>query len=191
MEPRLAAVMGGVVWITGLSGAGKSTIARAVYERLCAHGHARAALVDGDVFRALTGADVGHDLEGRLLNARRIAAYCAARADEGSLVVCATMSLFHEIRRWNRRHVARYLEVYLRAPLEVLVRRDAKGLYRAALAGRVRGVVGVDLPYDEPAEPDLVLDQGAAPLEVGTAVDVIMQRAAGLGLVGAAGEASP
>lgn len=146
-----------VVWITGLSGAGKSTIARTCAELLRADGTLPAVL-DGDEFRAAVGDDLGHDHDGRLKNAYRLARFAQYLARQGHIVLCATMSLFHEVQAWNRANAPRYLEVYVRVSLDRLVARDPKGLYARARRGEVSGVVAVDLPFAEPLKPDLVLD---------------------------------
>ncbi len=146
-----------VVWITGLSGAGKSTLARTCAELLRAEGKLP-VLLDGDEFRAAVGDDLGHDHEGRLLNAYRLARFAAYLARQGHTVLCATMSLFHEVQEYNRKNASRYFEVYVRVSLDHLVERDPKGLYARARRGEVSGVVAVDLPFAEPLAPDLVLD---------------------------------
>ena len=79
-------------------------------------------------------------------------------SEQGIDVVCATISLFRECQEWNRTHIARYCEIYLRVPMEVLVQRDQKQLYSRALRGEITDVMGVDLPVEEPSRPDIVID---------------------------------
>ena len=148
---------GVVLWITGLSGAGKSVIARRTFEILKSRAP-NVVLVDGDEFRAVLGDDLRHHPEDRLRNAYRIARFCRFLSGQGIHVVCATMSLFHECRAWNRAHLPAYCEVYVRVPLDVVVARDPKGLYGRALAGQIGDVVGVNLPFEEPSDPDLIVD---------------------------------
>lgn len=148
---------GVVIWITGLSGAGKSVLARRVYDLLKRH-RPNVVLLDGDEFRRLWADGIGHTAEERRVVARRLSRFCRFLGDQGIHVVCATISLFHEIHEWNRRNLRSYFEVYLRVPIEVLVERDAGNLYSRARAGSLRNVVGVDLPFDEPGRPDLILD---------------------------------
>ena len=153
-----------VIWIIGLAGAGKSTLAAAVHERLQSSNPAT-VLLDGDKVREVIGGG-SHTLEGRRENAWRICRLCELLDSQGIDVVCAVLSIFEEHRDWNRRHLSRYLEVYLDVPLDVLQRRDQHGLYSEAAAGRIRDVVGVDLPFEVPARPDLTLDSsGQVPLE--------------------------
>lgn len=148
-----------VVWITGLSGAGKSTVAALVCAGLRKRDRST-VLLDGDAVRDVLGGDLGHGGKDRLLNAFRISRLAGLLSSQGVTVVCATMSLFKECHDWNRAHLPRYLEVYLRVSLDELKRRDPKGLYRRAAAGQAAGVVGVDLPFDEPGKPHLLIDNG-------------------------------
>jgi adenylylsulfate kinase len=154
--------MGGtVVWITGLPGSGKTTLATEV-ERFLRGRSAAVVRLDGDVFREAMGNDLGYTREDRLRNAWRLARMCKLLSDQGLDVVCATVSLFREIHEWNRASLARYVEVYLRVSRETLVARNQKGLFRKALAGEVGELVGVDQDFDEPAAPDLVIDNDCA-----------------------------
>jgi cytidine diphosphoramidate kinase len=168
---------GGVTWITGLSGVGKTTVARALVERVRARGE-RPLLLDGDLFRELVGDGLGHGAEDRLTNALRLARFAREVASQGIPVVVATMSLFRDVHAWNRAHVPRLKVVYLHAPLEFLAKRDTKGLYAQALAGRRTDVVGVDLAFEPPPEPDLAIDvsQGQS---VGAIVDRILSSGPG------------
>lgn len=149
-----------VVWITGLAGAGKTTLARHLVGDLRAEGRA-VVHVDGDRMREVLGNDLGHDLKDRVENAWRISRMCRFLQGEGVMVVCSTMSLYPEIWSANRETLSPYLEVYLRVPPEVLRERDPKGLYARAARGEVSNVVGHDLPFHEPSSAHLVLDNGA------------------------------
>jgi adenylylsulfate kinase len=79
-------------------------------------------------------------------------------AGQGLDVVCATVSMFHDVRRWSRAHIPAYREIYLRAPIPLLMQRHPKGLYSAAVAGRIRNVPGVDQDFEAPEAPDLIID---------------------------------
>lgn len=148
---------GRVLWITGLSGAGKTTMSRILAKRLRAAGEV-AILLDGDELRAILGAIDTHSRSDRLALAFRYAALCRTLADQGVTVIIATISLFNEIHRWNRAHLPGYTEIYLKVPLAELRRRDPKGLYRQFAAGEITNIAGLDLPIDEPHSPDLLLE---------------------------------
>ena len=148
---------GRVIWITGLSGAGKTTVSRLVRDKLAERG-GPAVLLDGDILREIFGNDLGHHREDRLKSANRNARLCKALADQGVTVVIATISLFHEIHDWNRGNIENYIEVYIKVPLEELKARDPQGLYARAEKGEQQNVYGIDLQAEEPQEPDLVIE---------------------------------
>ncbi|MBM4441165.1 MAG: iron-containing alcohol dehydrogenase [Candidatus Rokubacteria bacterium] len=151
---------GRVIWITGLSGAGKTTLAARVAAALKAAGRT-VVVLDGDDLRAAIAGKVGHsDAERRDL-AQRYSRLCRFLSFQGVDVVCATMSLYHDVQEWSRANIPGYFEVYLRVEMPVLVRRDPKGLYRRALSGELRNVAGIDQPFEAPVRPDLVIDNSA------------------------------
>lgn len=175
---------GRVFWITGLSGAGKTTVGRELWSRLRAAGHP-VIFLDGDALRAAIAEDLGHDAGNRRRSAMRNARLCRLLAGQGADVVCATISLFHEVQRWNRENIPGYREIYLRVPIDELRRRDTKGIYAGAQRGDARDVVGLDVVAEPPEAPDLVLDNHGA-LDVPTAVDRILAVCARRDGIGAA-----
>lgn len=144
-----------LVWITGLSGSGKTTIATEVYTRL-KQKHPNIVHLDGDKFREILGNDKGHNIEHRLENARRISRMCLFLVSQDINVICSTISLFDEVHKHNRNNFSKYLEVFLHCDLNELERRDQKGLYSGSKIGKT-DIVGVDLPYDKPHEAELSL----------------------------------
>lgn len=148
---------GRLIWITGLAGAGKSTIGRALTEELRKRGET-IVFLDGDEFRKLFGDDLGHEPEDRLKNAWRIAHFGKFLAFQGVDVVCATVSLYKEVRKFLRNNVPTYFEVYVKASMETLRARDQKGLYSGAEVGKAKNVAGINLEVDLPTTPDLIID---------------------------------
>lgn len=152
---------GRVFWITGLSGAGKTTLAKAVVNRLRMEGPP-AVFLDGDELREVFGAvaanAANHGREGRLALAMQYAHLCRVIATQGFTVVIATISLFKEVHAWNRANLPGYFEVYLKVPLAELRRRDPKGIYRRFDSGEISDVAGLDLPIDEPDDADWVVE---------------------------------
>ncbi|HLG72531.1 MAG TPA: adenylyl-sulfate kinase [Chloroflexota bacterium] len=152
---------GYVVWLTGLSGAGKSTIAGRLAESLRAAGQ-RVEILDGDAVRENLSSDLGFSKEARDTNIRRIGYVARLLARNGVAVVVAAISPYREVRDEVRRTIesegCRFVEVYARCSIDELARRDVKGLYRRALKGEIAGFTGVSDPYEEPLHPDVVFD---------------------------------
>jgi adenylylsulfate kinase-like enzyme len=152
-----ANIEGRVIWITGLSGAGKSTIARATAEYLRDQGEIP-VLLDGDAVRAaIRDPHIEHDPASRLANAYRICRLAKLLADQGHTVIVATMSIYHEIHSWNRCNCPNYFEVWVEVDLDALQSRDARGLYSRAKNGETSNIPGLDLGYELPLNPDLIL----------------------------------
>jgi len=158
---------GAVYWVTGLSGAGKTTIASLFFQKLkmvepCT------VFLDGDQLRNTVAEDLGYKPEERRRAAMRYSRLCKLLADQGINVVCATISMFHECRDWNRENIDIYREIYLKVPVEVLVRRDSKNIYSRALSSETSEVMGVDLEFEEPRSPDIVVEnhKSAGPSEI-------------------------
>jgi cytidine diphosphoramidate kinase len=146
-----------VIWITGLSGAGKTTVSRALGEQLKAT-MSGVVLVDGDVVRLLFGGTLGHSEPERVVQIKRIQTLTKFLDDQDLVVIVAALYASPALLSWNRENFREYFEVYLSAPLPFLRQRDDKGLYGRAARGEMPNVVGVDIPWHAPASPDLVLD---------------------------------
>jgi len=145
-----------VVWIIGLSGAGKTTLANeviALVRKSCLN----VVLVDGDMIREVFGNDLGHSMDDRLRNAERICKLCKFLDDQGIHVVCAILSLFPQSRVWNRENLKNYYEVFIDAPIENLIKRDSKGIYGKFLSGVIQNVAGMDIDFRTPENSDLVI----------------------------------
>lgn len=163
-----------VIWIIGMSATGKSTLAGQVVVRI-RQSHEKVVLLDGDVIRMLFGNDVDHSMEGRRRNAERLSRLSKFLADQEIHVVAAVLSIFPEWRLWNRQNIPDYAEVYIRASMQTLLKRDAKNLYARALKGEISNVVGVDLPFPEPENPELVIDNDADLQDFRSLTDKIMK----------------
>lgn len=147
-----------VVWLTGLSGAGKSTIAVEAEKVLNSMGKAVYRL-DGDNIRFGLNSDLGFSERDRFENIRRISEVCALFQDAGLIVIASFISPLAGMRRLAREKGGEnFIEVYVKADLETCIKRDPKGLYRKALKGEIQEFTGISAPYEEPDNPDLVLD---------------------------------
>jgi adenylyl-sulfate kinase len=146
------------VWLTGLSGSGKSTVGRLAAGQLRDHGH-RVEVLDGDDLRQNLSADLGFSREDRNKNVHRIAWVADLLSRNGVITFVAAVSPFREPREDARARMGkRFVEVYVRATVEECERRDVKGLYQRARAGQIQGFTGVSDPYEEPTSPDLLID---------------------------------
>lgn len=178
-----APVAGAVLLLTGLSGAGKSTIARALTESIAADGAHRPVLLDGDDMRREMAGELGFGREDRDRNLRRIAWVAARVAEAGGLAVCAPIAPFAASRRSMRELVeptASFLVVHVSTPLAVAEERDRKGLYARARAGQIPDFTGIDSPYEVP--DDAVLEIDTSEVSVADAVALIRQMLERLGV---------
>ncbi|HUU57639.1 MAG TPA: adenylyl-sulfate kinase [bacterium] len=146
---------GFTIWFTGLSGAGKTTVSQLVEAELRRRGR-KVEVLDGDVVRTNLSKGLGFSKEDRDINIRRIGFVCHLLSRNGVVAIAAAISPYRNIRAENRALIGDFVEVFCQCPLEVLVERDAKGLYKKALAGEIKNFTGVSDPYEEPQEPEVV-----------------------------------
>ncbi len=149
-----------VIWITGLSGSGKTSLCDAL-SRMLKPRLPQLVLVDGDAVRRLFGDTLGHSEADRKVQIGRIQGLAKMLSEQGLVVLVAALYSHPDLLAWNRANLADYFEVYLDAPFELVERRDSKGLYAGAAAGTIPQVVGVDIPWHAPQAPDLKLNAGA------------------------------
>jgi adenylylsulfate kinase len=147
---------GFVIWFTGLSGAGKSTIA-AELEREFQRRYLNYEILDGDVVRTHLSKGLGFSKQDRDTNIRRIGWVAHTLAKHGCITVCAAISPYRDIRDEVRRDTARFVEVFVDAPLAVCESRDVKGLYKKARAGEIKEFTGISAPYEAPKSPELTI----------------------------------
>ena len=154
----------GSVWIIGLSASGKSTLSRLLVKKLRENGYP-CLLLDGDEVRAIFHDRLGYDPEARREQTQRIVRLTRWASSQGILPVVAVIHPFEADRRKCRETLPGYFEVHLDCDVSVCAQRDTKNIYRPAFEGRAANVVGVDIPYDKPEHPDLVLKSAGTPPE--------------------------
>ncbi|MBU1612504.1 MAG: adenylyl-sulfate kinase, partial [Proteobacteria bacterium] len=152
---------GFTVFFTGLSGSGKSTVAKILYVKFMQAGDRPVTLLDGDIVRKNLSNELNFSHEHRNINVRRIGFVASQISKNRGIALCAPIAPYEEPRQHNRALISRYggyVEVYLSTPLSVCEERDVKGLYAKARAGLKKGVTGIDDPYEMPTSADLILD---------------------------------
>ncbi len=160
---------GATIWMTGLSGSGKSTVANMLAKRLRAVG-ARVEILDGDVVRTNLSKGLGFSKEDRDTNIRRIGFVCNLLSRNGVFAIAAAISPYRAIRDEVRAAAGDFVEVFADCPLDTLVERDAKGLYKKALAGEIKNFTGVSDPYEPPESPEVRVDSSRQTAEESTEV---------------------
>jgi adenylylsulfate kinase len=145
------------LWFTGLSGAGKTTLARLVENELRSRGH-RLEVLDGDIIRTNLSKGLGFSKEDRDTNIRRIGFVCNLLTRNDVVAIVAAISPYREVREEVRNQIGSFVEVFVKCPIEVLAERDVKGLYKKALAGEIKNFTGVDDPYEEPLSAEIVIE---------------------------------
>lgn len=165
-----------VIWLIGLSGSGKSTLGEAISSQLKRLGRS-VIFLDGDVIRQVFGNDVDHTIEGRLVNAKRISSLSKFLSDQGVDIVASVLSIFPEWQQWNRDNISNYFDVYIKCDIDLLIQRDSKGLYKKAILGEIKNVVGIDLPFPEPNLTKLRIENNISYDEFISYADQIIQLA--------------
>jgi adenylyl-sulfate kinase len=148
---------GCTLWFTGMSGSGKSTLSELVASRLRAI-NARVEVIDGDVIRTQLCRGLGFSKQDREENIRRIGFVCELLSRNGVITIAAAISPYRAGRDALRSRIAEFIEIYMHCPLEVLVKRDVKGLYKKAIAGEIPNFTGISDPYEAPLQPEITID---------------------------------
>jgi adenylyl-sulfate kinase len=157
---------GFTVWLTGMSGSGKSTTGRLLEQRLLARG-AKVEVLDGDVVRTHFSKGLGFSQEDRNENIRRVGFVCELLSRNGVIAIAAVISPYRAARDSVRERIPNFVEVYLECPIDVLVARDVKGLYKKALAGQIPNFTGVSDPYECPLSPEVTIHSDREQAEEG------------------------
>jgi adenylyl-sulfate kinase len=171
---------GFTLWFTGLSGAGKSTVSEKVYAKLKEAG-AKVEMLDGDVVRTHLSKGLGFSKEDRDTNVRRIGFVCELLSRNGVIAIVAAISPYRAVREEVRASIGDFVEVYVHCPIEVLAKRDVKGLYKKALVGEIPSFTGVSDPYEPPASPEVSIDSSRE--EIDSSVEKVWSKLTELGLL--------
>jgi len=155
---------GCTLWFTGLSGSGKSTLSQLVASRLCALG-AKVEVLDGDITRTLLCQGLGFSREDREENIRRIGFVCELLSRNDVIAIAAAISPYRASRDELRKRIPNFIEIHMNCPVEVLIKRDVKGLYKKALAGEIKQFTGISDPYEDPIAPELTIDSSSESIE--------------------------
>jgi adenylylsulfate kinase len=156
-----------VIWLTGLPGSGKTTIAKALYPRLKESGF-KAELLDGDIVRKELSPELGFTKQDREIHARRVVYLSKILSRNGIISIVSLISPYREFRRFARSETNmnnNFYEVYVKCSLETCIARDPKGLYKKALSGEIKDLTGLQDPYEEPDNPEIIVDTERQPLE--------------------------
>lgn len=155
---------GVTVWFTGMSGAGKTALAIRLEQELRRRG-LRVERLDGDIVRQGLTSDLGFSKEDRDRNIERVTFVAKLLTRNGVAVLCSFISPYRQARDNARKQTGNFVEVYCYAPLEALIERDVKGLYKKALAGEIENFTGISDPYEEPVDPEVIINSATETIE--------------------------
>jgi len=172
--------VGFTAWFTGLPCSGKTTVADAVADVLREKGY-RVERLDGDIVRKGLTSDLGFSKEDRDENIKRVTFVSKLLSRNGVAVLATFVSPYRERRRKTREEIGNFVEVFVRCPVDVCIERDVKGMYKKALAGEITGFTGVDDPYEEPENPEVILHTDRETLE--ESVQKVLDRLQKLGYI--------
>ena len=164
-----------VIWICGLSASGKTTLGRHLYSVLKPNTE-NLVLLDGDDLRSVMADSTGYDSKSRKQNSARIGKMCQLLDSQDIHVICCAVTISSEVQAFNREHLSGYCEVYLDVSLNTAKKRDPKGIYRGAERGEIDNVAGVDVEYEPPANPHLIIDNNVDRQDMQPLANSILER---------------
>jgi adenylylsulfate kinase len=156
--------VGFTIWFTGLSGSGKSTLSQIIEQRLRERNR-KVEVLDGDVVRTHLSKGLGFSKEDRDTNIKRIAFVCSLLTRNEVVCISAAISPYRDAREWARKEIGNFVEIYVKCPLDVCRERDVKGLYKLVDEGKIKNFTGVDDPYEEPENPELIIESNNETVE--------------------------
>jgi adenylylsulfate kinase len=169
-----------VVWLTGLPGSGKTTIARQLFPKLKEYG-LNVELLDGDVVRRELSPELGFTKQDREVHARRVVYLCKLLSRNGAASIVSLISPYREFRKYARTEIGTFVEVYVKCSLDTCIQRDPKGLYKKALAGEIKDLTGLQDPYEEPINPEIVVHTESQTVE--EIAEIIIDKLVALGYI--------
>ena len=147
---------GKVFWITGLSGSGKTTLGKLLYKSI-KEDENNTIHLDGDELREILNFEKQYDVKSRKNIAKIYSKICKKISEQNINVIISTISMFHSIRNWNKKNIKNYIEVYIKVSKQKLYDRDDKNIYRSFSEGKIKDVVGMDISFEEPKNPDIII----------------------------------
>lgn len=151
-----------IIWITGISGSGKTTLALQLIKKLKIK-NKNIVNVDGDIIRDLFGNDLKYDIQSRVTQIKRIQKLCIFLSRQNIITVVSALYSSEELLNWNRKNFKKYFEIYLKASIDLAIKRDVKGLYKKFKEKKEKNIVGLDIPWNEPINYDLKVDMDKSP----------------------------
>ena len=161
-----------ILWITGISGSGKTTLGKYFFKEFKKK-HKNTIFLDGDEFRTLFSNDLKYTIKDRDKNAERMTAFVKYISNQSINLVISANITSQKYRNWCKKNLKNFVQIYIRANIESLKSRDYKGLYKKALSGKIKNVVGVDLPFSDPKKIDLFLSNNGSKKEFLKKVSII------------------
>ena len=147
-----------VIWLIGLSRSGKTTIGKKIIKKLKKKRGRKIVHLDGDVVRKIYNDKLGHTVKDREINASRISRLSKFLSDQGIDVVASVLSNFPSWQAWNKKNIKKYHQIYLKVDFEKLLERDSNNLYKKALKGKIKNVIGVDIKFNKPIPSTIIVD---------------------------------